>query len=254
MPILHAVAPLLTDHSPAYAMDQNYIPPMRVSQPTTSAGSSAYAQQTTSSNPSLYQSRGPEPRRHSELPVSSGVSAYDQYRRISSPYDGQTTSNYSMPPTQTIPSISGLAQSPLPSPHLSSPGAQISPQYTTRFVTSPSITIATYVSNVDQITIPLREHEPIQPTKLHHSSSLRDATLLHLTPLSTSTLHRQQHKRNTRQLQIRLHLLQQSQRPIRTRLEPTPQTTMLGTRLQRTTILDLQQSPPPSERKVRHSE
>ncbi|KJX99907.1 hypothetical protein TI39_contig348g00034 [Zymoseptoria brevis] len=148
LPSQYGNSPYDSDAS-TYAMDQNYIPPMRVSQPTTSAGSSAYAQQTTSSNPSLYQSRGPEPRRHSELPVSSGVSAYDPYRRISSPYDGQTNSNYSMPPTQTIPSISGLAQSPLPSPHLSSSGAQLSPQYTTR---SPSLYENTNLYNQQNYT------------------------------------------------------------------------------------------------------
>lgn len=103
-------------------MDQNYIPPMRMSQP---APTSAYAQ-TTSSSPSLYQSRTlPESssssRRHSEMPSSSADQAYGRsYRRISNPYDSASSSQYSMTTGQTIPSISGLTQSPLPSPHLGS--------------------------------------------------------------------------------------------------------------------------------------
>lgn len=113
-----------------YTMDPNYIPPMRVSQPTSTSGASAYTPALPSS-PSLYQSRTyPETtssRRHSEMPSSSGDQGYGQsYRRISNPYDSSSSSEYSMASSsQTIPSISGLTQSPLPSPHLSStPGAR----------------------------------------------------------------------------------------------------------------------------------
>lgn len=107
-------------------MDQNYIPPMRMTQPAPTSGASAYAQ-PTSSSPSLYQSRTlPESssssRRHSEMPSSSAGQAYGQsYRRISNPYDSNPNSQYSMTTSgQTIPSISGLTQSPLPSPHMGS--------------------------------------------------------------------------------------------------------------------------------------
>ncbi|EME40361.1 hypothetical protein DOTSEDRAFT_74982 [Dothistroma septosporum NZE10] len=104
----------------SYTMDQNYIPPMRMSQPATTGGTTAYAQ-TASSSPSHYQqNRTPDlssGRRHSEMPTSSSSHAYDQsYRRISSPYDNMSSGPYSMPPSQTIPSISGITQSPLPSP------------------------------------------------------------------------------------------------------------------------------------------
>ena len=101
-------------------MDQNYIPPMRMSQPSSTSGSSAYAQ-TSSSSPALYQSRSmpgstSSARRHSELPTHNPDPSYNQnYRRISNPYDSMSGGDYS---GQTIPSISGLTQSPLPSPHL----------------------------------------------------------------------------------------------------------------------------------------
>jgi len=112
-------------------MDQNYIPPMRMSQPTTSSGSTAYAQ-TISSSPALYQSRTmppstPSSRRHSEMQnVGPSDPSYNQtYRRVSNPYDPMPSNDYSMASNQTIPSISGLTQSPLPSPNL---GATSAPQ------------------------------------------------------------------------------------------------------------------------------
>ncbi|KXT03752.1 hypothetical protein AC578_740 [Pseudocercospora eumusae] len=114
-----------------YAMDQSqYIPPMRMSQPTTTSGTAAYAQ-TSSSSPALYQSRTADAssaRRPSDMPAAS-ASPYDQsYRRVSNPYEGA----YSMPPSQSIPSISGLTQSPLPSPGMNATsGAPMMPQYDT---------------------------------------------------------------------------------------------------------------------------
>lgn len=118
-------------------MEQNYIPSMRMSQPSSTSGSSAYAQ-TISSSPALYQTRTvPEAsassRRHSELPSSSLDQSYGQsYRRISNPYDSSSSSQYSMATSQTIPSISGLTHSPLPSPHMgASSGAGGAPHYNT---------------------------------------------------------------------------------------------------------------------------
>lgn len=134
-----------TNSASDYSMDQNYIPPMRMSQPSSTSASTAYSQ-TVSSSPALYQSRSSDasaPRRHSEMPGSatSGQPYHQDYRRTSTPYD---SGNYSMAQGQTIPSISGLTQSPLPSPHLSSTSsAQMMSQYGTsmpsRFVTSLSI-------------------------------------------------------------------------------------------------------------------
>ncbi|KAK0335235.1 hypothetical protein LTR02_011809 [Friedmanniomyces endolithicus] len=102
-------------------MEQNYIPPMKVSQPSMTLGQSAYAH-TTSSSPALYQSRsvpeGARGRRQSELPVPANDQAYTQsYRRISNPYEAASSGQYSAATSQTIPSISGLTQSPMPSPH-----------------------------------------------------------------------------------------------------------------------------------------
>ena len=116
-----------------YSMEQNYIPPMKVSQPAASMGQSAYAH-TTSSSPALYQSRSvPEAsrgsRRHSEMPASDQAYAQN-YRRISSSYEGGANSQYTAASNQTIPSISGLTQSPMPSPHLGTyPGADAMPQH-----------------------------------------------------------------------------------------------------------------------------
>lgn len=91
-------------------MDQNYIPPMRMSQPASTTGSAAYAP-TTSSSPALYQhSRQPETARR----YPDSTSAYDQsyHRSSSNPYDARPSSNYSVVSGQTIPPISGITQSP----------------------------------------------------------------------------------------------------------------------------------------------
>lgn len=117
-------------------MDQSYMPPMRVSEPSTTSAPSSYASTTTtSSSPSLYITRNPEvssSRRESELPASTASPYEPSYRRISSPYDSVSSSGYSMPPRDSILSISGLTHSPLPSPHMSSTSSgPMSPQYTT---------------------------------------------------------------------------------------------------------------------------
>jgi len=110
-------------------MEQNYIPPMKVSQPSMTLGQSAYAH-TTSSSPALYQSRsvpeGARGRRQSELPIPANEQAYAQsYRRISNPYEAASSGQYSAATSQTIPSISGLTHSPMPSPHGGTyPGAE----------------------------------------------------------------------------------------------------------------------------------
>ncbi|OQO01742.1 hypothetical protein B0A48_12779 [Cryoendolithus antarcticus] len=91
------------------------------SQPMIMASMDPYSH-ALSSSPALYQSRpvAPSYRRHSGVPIASSTdSSYSSsYRRVSSPYDAVTSSEYSMPMNQTIPSIAGLTQSPLPSPHL----------------------------------------------------------------------------------------------------------------------------------------
>ncbi|KAK4612221.1 putative C2H2-type zinc-finger transcription factor orf8 [Fulvia fulva] len=137
----------------SYTMDQNYIPPMRMSQPATTSGTTAYAQ-TVSSSPSHYQqsSRTPDlssSRRHSEMPASSAGQAYDQsYRRISSPYDNMSSGAYSMPQTQNIPSISGITQSPLPSPGMShTSGTPSMPQYNSSMSRSPNMYDSTIYSH-----------------------------------------------------------------------------------------------------------
>lgn len=155
-------------------MDQNYIPPMRMSQPATTSGTTAYAQ-TVSSSPSHYQqsSRTPDlssSRRHSEMPASSAGQAYDQsYRRISSPYDNMSSGAYSMPQTQNIPSISGITQSPLPSPGMShTSGTPSMPQYNSsmsRFVASydPSLPAHTNQPSTDPQTCTTAPYTPTNP-------------------------------------------------------------------------------------------
>jgi len=105
-----------------YVMDHNYIPPMRMTQPTTTGAASAYSH-AISSSPALYQSRTvpSSTRRHSELPGSSTDQSYQpSYRRISNPYDSGVPGDYAASSGQTIPSISGLTKSPMPSPALGS--------------------------------------------------------------------------------------------------------------------------------------
>nr|POE48752.1 hypothetical protein CFP56_38848 [Quercus suber] len=89
---------------------------MRVSQASTTGGSSAYGT-NNSTSPALHQSRvdaAANARRHSEMPRSSVNPSYDHhYRRISTPYEQQgPASAYSLAPGQNIPSISGLTQNP----------------------------------------------------------------------------------------------------------------------------------------------
>jgi hypothetical protein len=118
-------------------MEQNYIPPMRMTQPTTTSSTPAYSQ-VVSSSPALYQSKTvPEAnasQRRPELPsTTSADSSYrSSYKRTSNPYEPTQNVPYTMATGQTIPSISGLTQSPLPSPHLgSAPGSGALSQYNT---------------------------------------------------------------------------------------------------------------------------
>ena len=119
-------------------MEHNYVPSMRISQPSSTSGVSAYAQ-TVSSSPGLYQSRTMPPsasygRRHSELPGSAHMDPMygQEYRRTSNPYDAMSNGTYSIAPSQSLSSVSGLTQSPQPSPHLgSTSGAGMMPLYGT---------------------------------------------------------------------------------------------------------------------------
>lgn len=121
-----------------YTMDQNYIPPMRMSQPASSSGAPAYSQ-TISSSPALYQSKtmpasSSSSRRHSELPNTNHLdpSYHQSYRRTSNPYDSTANGDYSMAPSQTIPSISGISHSQVPSPNIGvTSGPGMMPQYNT---------------------------------------------------------------------------------------------------------------------------
>ena len=150
-----------------YSMDQNYIPPMRMSQPASTGGTSAYTQ-TISSSPALYQSRtmpasSSSGRRHSELrnPNTSDPSYNQNYRRISNPYDSMSGADYSMAPSQTIPSISGLTQSPLPSPHMgATSGPGMMPQYNT--------SASRYVSNAEWNVMHADNMEIAQPVRFWH--------------------------------------------------------------------------------------
>lgn len=118
----------------AYNMDQNYIPPMRMSNPVTS-GQFGWGQTPSSSSPALHQSRSvPEANFHrpSGVPGSSyPESSYSSYRRVSSPHgSSMPTPGYSASSGQTIPSVSGLAHTPMPSPILgASSGGAIMPNY-----------------------------------------------------------------------------------------------------------------------------
>ncbi|EMD00166.1 hypothetical protein BAUCODRAFT_119725 [Baudoinia panamericana UAMH 10762] len=119
----------------SYAMDQHYIPPMKITQPATSTGIPAYAQ-SNSTSPALYQSR-----RRSELPSNGPDRTYGQgYRRTSNPYETTINMQYSNVTSPGIPSLSGLSHSPLPSPHMNAAsGANGMSQYATSVSRSPSI-------------------------------------------------------------------------------------------------------------------
>ncbi|KAF2716184.1 hypothetical protein K431DRAFT_323980 [Polychaeton citri CBS 116435] len=114
-------------------MEQNY-PPMRMSaQQPPSSEASSYGQ-AISSSPALYQSRSMAqtiPRRQSEFPQPNPAdpAAYEQaYRRISNPYD--SNQGYSVPHGQGIPPLSGMAQSPQPSPSMNASASGSMSSYT----------------------------------------------------------------------------------------------------------------------------
>ena len=137
-----------------YTMEQNYAPPMRMSQPSATSGASTYAQ-TISSSPALYQSKtmpvsNPVSRRHSELPSTSDPAYGQSYRRISNPYDSLPSNDYSMATSQSIPPISGLTQSPLPSPHL---GAGSTSGMMSHYNTSVSRCVKTQIDDVLNIDV-----------------------------------------------------------------------------------------------------
>ncbi|KAK5172954.1 uncharacterized protein LTR77_003076 [Saxophila tyrrhenica] len=133
----------------SYNMEQNYIPPPRLSQAQTTSGASAYAQ-TASSSPALYQSRSAPPthenfRRYSDLSnTNTPEPSYNpSFRRMTSSYDSGSSVDYSMVTGQSIPSISGLVQSPQPSPHLGSNTSGMMPQYS-----NPSRSPSLYEQNM----------------------------------------------------------------------------------------------------------
>jgi hypothetical protein len=98
------------------AMDQTF-PPMRSHAPASGPPTFSHV----SSSPALYQSRpaAPPARRSDGPSVTSAESSYSSgFPRISSPYGAAPGTDYSMAPSQTIPSISGLTQGPLMSPPL----------------------------------------------------------------------------------------------------------------------------------------
>lgn len=105
---------------PGYTMDQSYMPPIRNAQPSSTNAPPTYSN-TLSSSPALYQSRTvPEAsmRRQSGFSAAADSPMDQNLRRVSTPYDSSSGSQYSMSSGQTIPSISGLTQNPLPSPHI----------------------------------------------------------------------------------------------------------------------------------------
>lgn len=118
-----------------YNMEQNYIAPPRMSQPPATSATAAYTQ-TISSSPALYQSRSapssqPNFRRYSDFPEGNTPepSYANSYRRPTNSHDSGSSIEYSMAPGQSIPSISGLVQSPQPSPHIGSNHSGMMPQY-----------------------------------------------------------------------------------------------------------------------------
>ena len=234
-------------------MDQNYIPPMRMSQPTSSSSTSAYSQPSRS--PGLYQSRtvpgtSSIGRRHSEFPNDAHAdSSYHQsYRRISSPYESMHSNEYSMATGQTIPSISGLTHSPLPSPHLgSTSGSAGMSQYhpgVSRYALSNPLSLRS-ISNSFQIARPLRTRNirailQLQPQRRVNVRLQPEHEL-------PRPLRRQQHARLPAQAPR-----QRDNELLDPRAQPAAQAAVLGARLQRPPVLDLQQLAAPSAREVRH--
>ncbi|KAI7577321.1 hypothetical protein KC316_g10350 [Hortaea werneckii] len=126
---------------PGYTMDQNYMPPIRNAQPNSTNAPPTYSN-TLSSSPALYQSRTvPEAsmRRQSGFSAAADSPMDQNLRRVSTPYDSSSGSQYSMSSGQTIPSISGLTQNPLPSPHIAGTSGSSMSSYGNSMSRSPGL-------------------------------------------------------------------------------------------------------------------
>ena len=157
---------------------------MRVSHPATTTGASAFSS-TVSSSPALYQSKtmpvlSSSSRRHSELPSSNPFdpSYHQGFRRTSNPYD-TPNSDYSMAPNHTIPSISGLSQSTVPSNAGIASGANLMPQYSSNasryLINHDDLSVDKLLTGV-QITKPIRSaHIRTNiPSHIFRTTSIRD--------------------------------------------------------------------------------
>ncbi|RMX92878.1 hypothetical protein D0867_14411 [Hortaea werneckii] len=125
----------------SYTMDQNYMPPIRNAQPNSTNAPPTYSN-TLSSSPALYQSRTvPEAsmRRQSGFSAAADSPMDQNLRRVSTPYDSSSGSQYSMSSGQTIPSISGLTQNPLPSPHIAGTSGSSMSSYGNSMSRSPGL-------------------------------------------------------------------------------------------------------------------
>jgi hypothetical protein len=118
-------------------MDQTF-PPMRSHAPASGPPTFSHV----SSSPALYQSRpaAPPARRSDGPSVTSAESSYSSgFPRISSPYGAAPGTDYSMAPSQTIPSISGLTQGPLMSPPLNHNSSSMMGQFNQNIPRSQSL-------------------------------------------------------------------------------------------------------------------
>ncbi|RMY47615.1 hypothetical protein D0863_15598, partial [Hortaea werneckii] len=126
----------------SYTMDQNYMPPIRNAQPPQSTNAPPTYTNTLSSSPALYQSRTvPEAsmRRQSGFSAAADSPMDQNLRRVSTPYDSSSGSQYSMSSGQTIPSISGLTQNSLPSPHIAGTSGSSMSSYGNSMSRSPGL-------------------------------------------------------------------------------------------------------------------
>lgn len=118
----------------SYAMDQTYMPPLRMTQ-SGPGGMSAFSHTATSS-PAMYQSSLAQ-RRPGEMPTSSPASFDPNATQITSnPYDSPSSGSFTMAPSQSIASLSGAT---LPSPPMSSSGTPMMHQYGNAMSRSPNL-------------------------------------------------------------------------------------------------------------------
>ena len=162
----------LTGNDPAYAMD---VPPDRSTQSTSAGDWSAYAETAPISYRSDTGPAYPFSRQQHDLSMSqSQMQMAQNFRRISSPYEASSLP-FTGTTNQSIPSISGITQSPIPSPNImntSSAASTSASPYSSSLSRSPNLYGSTSLYQQTSYSTSPAPFLPNQPQSLSYPPSL----------------------------------------------------------------------------------